>query len=101
MNYVEEKHPKLGRIIRLNSEEEQTFVLAKVIEIAKSYGLEAELFPKSVMSRGVQGDEGTYTRVVNLKGTFKNYGLLGKISTEISNAVPINKVVFQICPETL
>ena len=77
----------------LTKEEEQQ-ALNLISLIIKDYDLEASL-PKGWMSRGTQGDEPTYTRVVVIKGDFPGYDVLRKLSTAICNAVPVNKVCFE------
>lgn len=72
-------------------------ILVKVNEIVAPYGLQAEVF-EDIYSVGVGGDERTYTPVVNLIGTFCNWEVLGYISREISNTLPVNRVTFQITP---
>ncbi|TSC70583.1 MAG: hypothetical protein G01um101470_817 [Parcubacteria group bacterium Gr01-1014_70] len=70
-------------------------LLAKVNEIVSPHGLRAEIF-KDIYSVGVGGDERTYTLVANLIGPFSNWELLGDLSREISNTLPINRVTYQI-----
>ena len=52
--------------------------------------------PEGIFSTGVQGDNPTYTPIVLLFGKFPGYDVLEKISIEITNAVPVNRVAHQI-----
>ena len=70
-------------------------ILARANEITAPYELRAEIF-EDIMSVGVGGDERTYTQVINLIGSFPGYKILAKISSEISNVLPINRVTFQL-----
>ena len=82
----------------LETPEKEAEVLAQVREIIKEFDLdlEAELFPLPVMSKGTHGDEGTYTRVILLTGTYPGNELLAKASTAISNRTPVNRVAYEI-----
>lgn len=74
-------------------------VLAVVQEIVAAHNanLVVELFPPEIMSVGVQGDEKTYTRVINLRGRNPGWEVLGKISSAISadTRIEINRVTFE------
>lgn len=70
-------------------------ILARANEIVSPYGLEAEIL-EDIFSVGVGGDDRTYTPVINLKGPFPGYEVLAKLSTEISNVLPINRVTFEL-----
>ena len=75
----------------MNDEE----TLLKANEIAKPHGLRAE-FLSDALSVGVQGDERTHTRVINVIGQFPGWGVLEKISTSITNATGVNRVTYEI-----
>lgn len=64
-------------------------------EIATPYDLRAEIFP-DIFSVGVQGDERTYSPVVNLIGPFPGHDVLDHISYEISSRTPVNRVTIEI-----
>ncbi len=70
-------------------------ILRKANEIVAPYGLRAEIFP-DLLSVGVQGDNRTYTPIINLIGPHPGNEVLSKLSTEISNTLPINRVTIQI-----
>lgn len=69
-------------------------------EIAVPYGLVAEILT-GIYSVGVQGDEGTYTPVINLIGKFPGHNALEKISNEITNRMLVNRVTFQIAKKII
>ena len=71
-------------------------ILRRANEIASPHGLRAEFLGSDLFSVGVGGDERSYTRVVNLIGTDPGDEVLAKISREISNTLPINRVTFEI-----
>lgn len=48
------------------------------------------------MAVGVTGDARAYTPVINLKGPFPGYNELARLSTEISNTLPIIKVTYEL-----
>lgn len=75
---------------------EKEEILARANEIVVPYELRAEIFEDPIRSVGVGGDERTYTPVINLIGSFPGYEILAKISSEISNTLPINRVTFQL-----
>jgi GMP synthase PP-ATPase subunit len=68
-------------------------------EIARPFNLKAEIFP-DIYSVGVQGDEGTYSPVVNLVGPFPGNKALEKISNEITSRLPVNRVTIQIAKKS-
>ena len=68
-------------------------ILAEALKIASQFGLSAEII--EVFSVGVGGDNRTYTPVVNVSGVFPGYDVLEKVSNEITNALPINRVTFE------
>lgn len=70
-------------------------ILSRVNEIVAPYKLVAEIFG-GIRSVGVQGDERSYTPVVNLIGPFPGWETLDTIKSEISNTLPINRVTYQI-----
>ena len=72
-------------------------LLRKVNEIAAKYGLWAEFFPE-VLSVGVQGDNRTYLPVVVLKGPFPGWDVIERVSTEIPNMLPVNRVTYDTTP---
>lgn len=75
----------------------------QVREIAKGFGLEADILP--VRSVGVQGDERTYRRPAVLwaaPGTQVDWQTLERVSTAITNSVPaVNRVVRLVYPSAL
>ena len=73
-------------------ETEEILIMAN--EIAARYGLKVEI-SEDVMSVGVQGDNRTYTRIIILIGKFPGYEALEAISTEITNTLEINRVLFE------
>lgn len=73
-------------------------ILEKARIILAPYGLTAELF-ENIFSVGVGGDERSYTPVLNISGPFPGYDILEKVSAEISNILPINRVTFQLADE--
>ncbi len=70
-------------------------ILQKANELVAPYGLRAEIFP-DLFSVGVQGDGRTYTPIINLIGPHPGDEVLKKLSTEISNTLPVNRVTIQI-----
>lgn len=70
-------------------------ILRRANELVASYGLRAEIMP-GIFSVGVQGDGRTYTPVIELIGTHPGNELLRKISTELSNTLPINRVTIRL-----
>ena len=77
--------------------DEESLEIAK--EIAKGFGLEAELMP-GAFSVGVGGDCRTYTGVINLRGPWHGHEKLAEISTQITNRTSINRVIFEIVKKT-
>ena len=69
-------------------------IVARANVIVAPYGLKAEIL-KGIHSVGVGGDNRTYTPVICLKGKFPGWDVLATLSTEISNALPINRVTFE------
>ncbi len=76
----------------MNQEE----ILVRANAIVAPYNLRAEIFGDPIGSVGVGGDERTYTPVINIIGFFPGYEILARISSEISNTLPINRVTFQV-----
>ena len=70
-------------------------ILSVANEIANPFGLHAEIFD-GIRSVGVTGDYRSYTSVINLIGPFPGYEALAKISSDICNRTPVNRVTFQI-----
>ena len=70
-------------------------ILQRVTEMVAPHGLRAEIFP-GIFSVGVQGDDRTYTPVVNLIGPHPGNDVLATLGTRISNELPINRVTFEI-----
>lgn len=70
-------------------------ILQKANEMIASHGLTAEILP-DLFSVGVQGDGRTYTPILNLIGPHPGNDVLKKLSTELSNNLPINRVTIQI-----
>lgn len=89
-----EKDPTYGTIYRFKTQPEIEEALNKISSIIQPFDLKPEILPSEVMSRGVQGDEGTYTRVLVLKGKNPGWDILQEISTKITNTIPINRVLF-------
>ncbi len=93
---VEETH--MGHTYRFRTREEEQEALLEIEKIISPYNLSVEMPPQNILSRGVQGDEPTYTRVVILKGKHPGNDILSQISTKITNAIPINRVLFDFNP---
>lgn len=70
-------------------------ILKTAGEIAGKWNLKAEIF-ENIFSVGVGGDEGTYMPVVNLVGPFPGHEIIEKISIEITNTLPVNRVTYQV-----
>ena len=70
-------------------------IVEAVNKISEPFGLKAEILPNS-MSVGVGGDNRSYTPVVNLSGPFPGWDILEKVSLEITNTLPVNRVTFEI-----
>lgn len=70
-------------------------ILYRANEMVAPYGLRAELFP-DIWSVGVQGDQRTFTQIVNLIGPHPGNDTLAMLSTKICNELPINRVTFEI-----
>lgn len=83
-------------VFPLSTPEEEQKVITTAQEIAGPYGFIVELLPSNVMSKGVQGDESTYTRVLILLGPKYEIETLEHVSTQITNAVPVNRVLYEI-----
>lgn len=66
-------------------------------ELAKPHGIRAEVMP-GIFSTGVQGDERTYTPVVNLILPLQKFdhNLIEQLKSEISSKLPVNRVTFEI-----
>ena len=75
-------------------------LLEKANRIVSPYGLRAEIF-EDILSVGVGGDERSYMPVINIIGKFPGYKNLSKISSEITNVLPVNRVTFQIATSVL
>ena len=69
-------------------------ITAAIDVIVSPYGLKAEVLP-DILSVGVQGDERTYLPVVILTGPHPGYEVLSRLSLDITNSVPINRVMFE------
>lgn len=65
----------------------------------KKYQIKAGI-PEGIFSTGVQGDQRTYAPVVMLFGpkisSGISYDVIGEISTKITNAIPVNRVVYNL-----
>ena len=72
-------------------------LLRRANEIVAPYGLQAELLP-DIFSVGVQGDNRSYLPVIVLKGPFPGWDVIQKVSTEIPNTLPVNRVTYDITP---
>ena len=70
-------------------------IARRVTGIVARYHLLASV-PEGIFSTGVQGDERTYTPIVMLIGKMPDYDVLEKISSEITNTMPVNRVVISI-----
>ena len=79
---------------------ERDKLLEEVQKVASKYGLKAELLPEDIFSVGVQGDFRTYLPAVVLTGTFPGWDVINQISTEITNTLPVNRVTYDISPNT-
>lgn len=73
--------------------------LAKANELASVHGLKAEFLSDDALSVGVQGDQRTYTPVINLVGPWPGDDVLRRLSTEISNTVKVNRVTYTVDPD--
>ncbi len=49
-----------------------------------------------VKSVGVGGDNRSYTRAIVLSGPFPGWDILEKLSSQIGNTMPINRVTYEI-----
>ena len=67
----------------------------RINEILSKWGLSCEI-PEGLRSVGIGGDCRTYTLVVFLRGPFPGDDVLAKVSSEITNRFPINRVLFEI-----
>lgn len=66
-----------------------------VVKIANKYELRASV-PPGIRSVGVGGDERSYTPVVVLNGSaFPGWEVLERVSNEITNTCPINRVTWE------
>lgn len=76
---------------------EEKEILKRANQIAEQHNLTAEI-PEGIRSVGVGGDERSYTPVIilKLKGPFPGWDIINKISTEITNTLPINRVTLEI-----
>ena len=70
-------------------------VLKVANKIAGKFGLQAEII-EDAFSVGVGGDMRTYTPVVNISGPFPGWDCLEKVSNEITNILPINRVTYEV-----
>ncbi len=94
--YTIEQDPIYGKTSRFADPAEELQAVEQASELVKEYALTAEMLPPETMSRGNQGDEPSYTRVINLKGAYPGDEALRRISTLISNTIPVNRVTFEI-----
>ena len=69
-------------------------ILAEAKRIAGQCGLEVEILEET-FSVGVGGDIRTYTPVINVSGPFPVHDVLEKVSNEITNTLPINRVTYE------
>ncbi len=74
-------------------------IVRRANEIVAPYGLQAEILG-DIHSVGVGGDHRTYTPVVNLIGTHPGDEVLARLSTEIGNKLPINRITFQFATKS-
>lgn len=80
---------------------ENSEILRITNEIVGPHGLRAEFLgnPDEVRSVGVGGDFRTYTPILALIGLRPpDDETLARVSTEISNRTPVNRVTFQLFP---
>lgn len=84
----------LGNVYRFRTTAEEVEALEIIQKIVAPFDLTAQILPPDIMSRGTQGDEPTYTRVVLLTGANPGWDVLSDLSIKISNSVPINRVLF-------
>lgn len=75
---------------------EEQELLRKANELVAPYRLKAEFLGDDVHSVGVQGDQRTYTRVINLIGEYPGADVLRKVSSEISGILRINRTTIEI-----
>ena len=69
-------------------------ILVQAKKIVGGHGLEVEIID-GIFSVGVGGDVRSYTPVVNISGPFPGWEVLEKLSSEITNTLPINRVTFE------
>jgi P2-related tail formation protein len=99
MEFKMEISTSLGKVWKFEDPEEEKEALRLANQIIQSFGLKAEMLPKEHMSRGAQGDEPTYTRIILLTGPLIDQNVLAELSTSITNKVPVNKILFEIRDE--
>lgn len=77
------------------SVEERLRVIAAANKISLPHGLVSDLLGGGeIMSTGVQGDARTYTPVIVLIGWFPGWEVLSKVSNQITNTLPVNRVTW-------
>jgi GMP synthase PP-ATPase subunit len=72
-------------------------ILCRANEIVGNHKLEAN-FLEGVRAVGVQGDNRVYLPVMVLRGPFPGWEILGELSTQITNELPISHVTYDITP---
>ncbi len=93
MKFIKEE-TNLGNTYRFLGPGEEARAITMANEILLPYGFTAEMMPENIMSRGNQGDHPSYTRVICITGPFVKTELLQKISVELTNKIPVNRIMF-------
>jgi GMP synthase PP-ATPase subunit len=75
----------------------QEKVLRRANEIVSNHNLKAEILP-GVQAVGVQGDNRVYLPVMVLMGPHPGWDILGQLSTQITNELPVSHVVYDATP---
>jgi GMP synthase PP-ATPase subunit len=76
------------------SEEE---ILRRANGIVNNHKLKVSILP-GVQAVGVQGDNRVYLPVMVLSGPHPGWEILGQLSTQITNELPISHVTYDITP---
>lgn len=74
---------------------EESEIVMRANEIVSPHKLKAEMLD-GIQSVGVAGDARTYLPVLTLIGPFPGWEVLEKLSTEITNSLPVSRVTFEL-----
>ena len=74
---------------------DESEILERANKMASPHGLKAEILGEDLFSVGVGGDQRSYTPIICLVGPFPGWDVIEKVSTQISNELPINRVTYQ------